>query len=120
MRAETAVEGGAGGPQAPPAANGLREGCAADHRFPGQPSGYSALRRPGLLAGRQGGDRHRLHPGNGEADTILDPVDFWRDTVSDPGGGLEVKITGGAGYSADAIEVFEGINGTLLLAAVTS
>jgi RND superfamily putative drug exporter len=30
-----------------------------------------------------------------------------------------VKITGGAGFSADAIEVFEGINGTLLLAAVS-
>ena len=57
--------------------------------------------------------------GNGEGDTILDPVKFWRDTASDPGGGLEVKITGGAGYAADAIEVFEGINGTLLLAAVT-
>ncbi len=46
-------------------------------------------------------------------------MQFWRDTVSDPGGGLQVKITGGAGYAADAIEVFEGINGTLLLAAVT-
>jgi RND superfamily putative drug exporter len=57
--------------------------------------------------------------GNGQGDTILDPVDYWRDQVSDPGGGLEVKITGGAGYSADAIKVFEGINGTLLLAAVT-
>ena len=57
--------------------------------------------------------------GNGESDDILDPVDFWRDTVSDPGGGLEVKITGGAGYAADAIKVFEGINGTLLLAAVS-
>ena len=30
-----------------------------------------------------------------------------------------MKITGGAGFSADAIEVFEGINGTLLLAAVS-
>ena len=39
--------------------------------------------------------------------------------MSDPGGGLEVKITGGAGYAADAIEVFENINGTLLLAALT-
>ena len=39
--------------------------------------------------------------------------------MSDPGGGLEVKITGGAGYAADAIEVFENINGTLLLAAVS-
>ena len=30
-----------------------------------------------------------------------------------------MKITGGAGFSADAIEVFEGINGTLLLAALS-
>ena len=28
-------------------------------------------------------------------------------------------MTGGAGYAADAIEVFESINGTLLLAAVS-
>ena len=57
--------------------------------------------------------------GDGESDSILDPIQDWRDKVSDPGGGLEVKITGGAGYAADAIEVFESINGTLLLAAVT-
>jgi RND superfamily putative drug exporter len=31
--------------------------------------------------------------------------------------GLDVKVTGGAGFSADAIKVFEGINGTLLAAA---
>ena len=30
-----------------------------------------------------------------------------------------MKITGGAGFSADAIEVFEDINGTLLLAALS-
>ena len=55
--------------------------------------------------------------GDGDAATLLDPMQFWRETVSDPGGGLEVKITGGAGYAADAIEVFENINGTLLFAA---
>ena len=38
--------------------------------------------------------------------------------VSDPGGGLEVKVTGPAGFAADAIKVFESIDGTLLLAAV--
>ncbi len=57
--------------------------------------------------------------GNGEGERILDPVKYWRGQISDPGGGLEVKITGGAGFSADAIEVFEGINGTLLLAAIS-
>jgi len=53
---------------------------------------------------------------DGESDTILDPVDEIRKRVSDPGGGLEVKVTGPAGYSADAIKVFEEIDGTLLLA----
>ena len=52
--------------------------------------------------------------GDGEADTVLDPVDTVRERVSDPGGGLEVKVTGPAGYAADQIKVFEGINGALL------
>ncbi len=52
--------------------------------------------------------------GDGEADTILDPVDAVRDRVSDPGGGLQAKVTGPAGYAADQIKVFEGINGALL------
>ena len=55
--------------------------------------------------------------GDGESDTILDPVDQLREIASDPGGGLQVKVTGPAGYAADAIKVFEGINGTLLAAA---
>jgi RND superfamily putative drug exporter len=63
-----------------------------------------------------------LYSGNinadtGEGETILDPVDAARKHLSDPGGGLEGKVTGPAGFSADAIKVFEGINGTLLLAA---
>ncbi len=57
--------------------------------------------------------------GDGQSDTILDPVDQLRDEVSDPGNGLQAKVTGPAGYAADAIKVFEGINGTLLLAAVS-
>ncbi|MDQ3723113.1 MAG: MMPL family transporter [Actinomycetota bacterium] len=52
--------------------------------------------------------------GDGEADTILDPVDAVRERVSDPGRGLEAKVTGPAGYAADQIKVFEGINGALL------
>jgi putative drug exporter of the RND superfamily len=54
---------------------------------------------------------------DGEAATLLDPIADIRAIASDPGGGLEAKVTGPAGYSADAIEVFESINGTLLLAA---
>jgi len=56
--------------------------------------------------------------GDGEGDTILDPIDDIRDRVSDPGGGLEVKVTGPAGFAADAIKVFENINGTLLGSAL--
>jgi RND superfamily putative drug exporter len=52
--------------------------------------------------------------GDGEAETVLDPVDAVRTRVSDPGGGLEVKVTGPAGYAADQIKVFEGIDGALL------
>src|SRR5918997_7082713 len=55
--------------------------------------------------------------GDGEGDTIIDPVEELREQVSDPGGGLEAKVTGPAGYAADAIKVFENINGTLLLSA---
>ena len=55
---------------------------------------------------------------DGESDTILKPVDEVRERISDPGGGLEVQVTGSAGFSADAIKVFENINGTLLIAAV--
>ena len=56
--------------------------------------------------------------GDGNGDTLLEPVDRYRELVSDPGGGLEVKLTGPAGISADAIKVFENINGTLLASAV--
>jgi len=56
--------------------------------------------------------------GDGEGDTILDPIDDIRDRVSDPGGGLVVKVTGPAGFAADAIKVFENINGTLLGSAL--
>ncbi len=53
----------------------------------------------------------------GEADELLDPVNEIRDQVSGSEGGLEVAVTGGAGYAADSIEVFESINGTLFAAA---
>ena len=55
---------------------------------------------------------------DGESTTISDPVQKVRDTVKDPGGGLEAKVTGSAGYSADGIKIFQSINGTLLLAAL--
>ena len=53
----------------------------------------------------------------GEADDLLGPVTEVRDEVSGSFAGLEVAVTGPAGYSADAVEVFESINGTLFAAA---
>ena len=32
--------------------------------------------------------------GDGDGETITDPIEGWREIVSDPGGGLAVKITG--------------------------
>jgi RND superfamily putative drug exporter len=56
--------------------------------------------------------------GTGDGGDILDPVDAYREAVSeDRGDGLQVRVAGPAGISADAIKVFEGINGTLVGAA---
>ena len=101
-------------------AGGVPEGCGGPTTpIPGQPDDYAPFVGPVCSQDGKAAIVTAYIKGDGESDDILDPVDFWRDTVSDPGGGLEVKITGGAGYAADAIKVFEGINGTLLLAAVS-
>ena len=55
--------------------------------------------------------------GDGETETILDPIDDVRE-VSNGRDGLESAVTGPAGFGADAIKVFESINGTLLFAAL--
>ncbi len=119
-------EGPSGGSAAEPAAGGgaaaadLPEGCGGPTTpLPGQPSDYAPFVGPICSPDGKAAIVTAYIKGDGEADSILDPVQFWRDTVSDPGGGLEVKLTGGAGYGADAIEVFDTINGTLLLAAAT-
>ena len=62
--------------------------------------------------------RNVIH-GTGKGEDIIDPVTAYRDAVSNPGGGLQVKVAGPAGLSADAIKVFKGINGTLLVAAIS-
>ena len=116
-------EGGApesGGAEAGGAPAGGIEGCAGPTTpLPGQPDDYAPFVGPICSEDGKAAIVTAYIRGDGESDSLLDPVQFWRDTVSDPGGGLEVKITGGAGYGADAIEVFESINGTLLLAAVS-
>lgn len=54
----------------------------------------------------------------GDGDDFLDSVNEIRDRAHDlRADGLQVEVTGAAGYGADAIEVFGDINGQLLLAA---
>jgi RND superfamily putative drug exporter len=52
----------------------------------------------------------------GDSDRFVDGMDEIRGRVSGERGGLTVKVTGAAGYGADAVKVFGNINGTLLLA----
>ena len=53
----------------------------------------------------------------GEGEDIREPVEEARDLVSGSFDGLDVAITGPAGYASDSIKVFESINGTLFAAA---
>jgi RND superfamily putative drug exporter len=50
---------------------------------------------------------------------IASAVDSVRDDVGEGGGGLALHITGPGGTSADFAEAFEGIDSTLLFAAMT-
>lgn len=101
------------------AAAGGRRSEGAPPTVPGQPRDYAPFVGPVVSEDGKAAILTAYINAEGEADRIVDPVQDWRDEVSDPGGGLEVKITGGGGFSADAIEVFESINGTLLLAALS-
>jgi putative drug exporter of the RND superfamily len=110
--------GAGGAPEG--AAGGQPEGCGGPTTpIPGQPAGYAPFVGPLCSEDGRAAIVTAYIKADGDSDKILDPVEFWREEISDPGGGLEVKITGGAGYAADAIDVFESINGTLLLAAVS-
>jgi putative drug exporter of the RND superfamily len=51
----------------------------------------------------------------GEGDIVTRDVDGVREAVAGAPPGLQVEVTGAAGFAADAIDVFESINGTLLL-----
>ncbi len=116
----TAVDGGKGHAPAPPEEKGLPSECGSPTTtVPGQPSGYAPFVGPTCSRDGKAAIVNAYIKGNGEGERIVNPVKYWREQVSSEAGGLEVKITGGAGFSADAIEVFEGINGTLLLAAVS-
>ncbi|HMI80698.1 MAG TPA: MMPL family transporter [Solirubrobacterales bacterium] len=96
------------------------QGCAGPTaEVPGQPSDYSPFVGPVCSKDGKAAVVTAYINAEGEGERIVDPVKFWRDQLPEEEGGLQAKITGGAGFSADAIEVFEGINGTLLLAAVS-
>jgi len=86
---------------------------------PGQPRGYQPFVGPVVSPDGKAAIVTSYIDAEGEGERILDPVKYWREQTENPPPGLQVKVTGGAGFSADAIEVFEGINGTLLLAAVS-
>ena len=86
---------------------------------PGQPKGYEPFVGPTVSPDGRAAIVTAYIDAEGEGERILDPVKYWREQVDEPPPGLQVKVTGGAGFSADAIEVFEGINGTLLLAALS-
>ncbi|HET8652650.1 MAG TPA: MMPL family transporter [Gaiellaceae bacterium] len=51
----------------------------------------------------------------GDEEVLIAAVDDLRAAAEELPGGLQAKVTGPAGYSADATKVFEGINSTLLL-----
>src|SRR3954470_10997226 len=58
-----------------------------------------------------------VEPGDGQSDKFQRAVQSIRDRAGGAEGGLQVKVTGAAGYSLDAIKVFANINGSLLLVA---
>jgi RND superfamily putative drug exporter len=87
--------------------------------IPGQPADYAPFVGPICSPDGKAAIVTAYINAEGEGENILDPVKYWREAIADPPNGLEVKVTGGAGFSADGIEVFESLNGTLLLAAVS-
>ena len=121
---ETAASGGkqTGSKKPAATAKGLAPTCPAGSSpvaVPGQPADYAPFVGPACSPDGKEAIVTAYIKAEGEGERIVDPVKYWREQITDEPGGLEAKITGGAGFSADAIEVFEGINGTLLLAAVS-
>jgi RND superfamily putative drug exporter len=108
------IEGGRASAVAP-------NGCGGPTtEIPGQPAGYAPFVGPVCSADGKAAIVTAYINAEGQGKTtILDPVKFWREGIANPPSGLVVKITGGAGFSANGIEVFESLNGTLLLAAVS-
>jgi putative drug exporter of the RND superfamily len=55
----------------------------------------------------------------GESEVVTREVNGVRRAIRDAPTGVQTEVTGSAGFAADAIDVFESINGTLLLATGT-
>ncbi|MDA0179539.1 MMPL family transporter [Solirubrobacter phytolaccae] len=58
-----------------------------------------------------------VRPGDGTGDKFELAVQSIADRAGESEDGLEVRLTGAAGFSLDAIKVFGGVNGPLLFAA---
>ncbi len=115
----TAAAGGNREGSTPVPRSSEAKGCGSPTtKVPGQPADYAPFVGPTCSADGKAAIVTAYIKGNGEGERIVDPVKYWREVLPSDDGGLQAKITGGAGFSADAIEVFEGINGTLLLAAL--
>jgi RND superfamily putative drug exporter len=115
----TGASGGKPGGEEKTAAATGPAGCgSATAAVPGQPAGYAPFVGPVCSQDGKAAIVTSYINAEGEGERIVDPVKYWRTAIADQSDGLEAKVTGGAGFSADAIEVFEGINGTLLLAAL--
>ena len=52
------------------------------------------------------------------AKRLIDGVDAMRARLGEGSGGLDIRVTGGAGFTADAVKVFGDINTKLLLGTV--
>jgi RND superfamily putative drug exporter len=116
----TAAAGGNEEGAAPVPVTGSEKFCGSPTiEVKGQPDDYAPFVGPACSKDGKAAIVTAYIKGNGEGERIVDPVKYWREILPEDDGGLQARITGGAGFSADAIEVFEGINGTLLLAALS-
>jgi putative drug exporter of the RND superfamily len=75
-----------------------------------QPPQYSPNGRAAIIV-------QAVEPGDGQAKLFEQAAQSIRARAGSSSGGLEVKLTGAAGFSLDAIKVFGNINGSLLLVA---
>src|SRR5918999_2296617 len=81
---DSAETGGGGPPQ-----GAVPEGCGGPTTtIPGQPGDYAPFVGPVCSEDGKAAIVTAYLKGEGDGDRILDPMEFWRDTASDPGGGL--------------------------------